>query len=191
MNPNPVISVKKEGTVLYSNEAGKLLLNKWSVGVGEKLSGSIIDFMQKAISQNSVEKMEVKVENEVYLITLYPIPDAGKVNIYGFDISDQIKIERELQECTEKYRDIVETANKVNTKLKETFDHLEELIRKRTLELEDAYISRKESEMRLAEAQMIAHVGNWDWNLVTDEMSWSDEMYRIFGLDPTESCTIQ
>ena len=30
---------------------------------------------------------------------------------------------------------------------------------------------------------MIAHVGNWDWNLVTNEMYWSDEMYRIFGLD--------
>ncbi len=54
------------------------------------------------------------------------------------------------------------------------------------MELEDAYISLKESETRLAKAQMIAHVGNWDWNLVTDEMSWSDEMYRIFGFDSQE-----
>ena len=40
----------------------------------------------------------------------------------------------------------------------------------------------KESEKRLAEAQKIAHVGNWDWDLITDELYWSDEMYRIFGL---------
>ncbi len=44
----------------------------------------------------------------------------------------------------------------------------------------------KESEKSLAEAQKISHVGSWDWNLVTDEMSWSDETYRIFGLDPKE-----
>ena len=84
---------------------------------------------------------------------------------------------------------IIETANEVNAKLKDTLNHLEELVRKRALELEDAYISLKENEMRLAEAQMIAHVGNWDWNLVTDEMYWSDEMYRIFGVDSQKFST--
>lgn len=54
------------------------------------------------------------------------------------------------------------------------------------MEFEDAYISLKESETRLAKAQMTAHVGNWDWDLVTDEMSWSDDMYRIFGFDSQE-----
>ena len=77
----------------------------------------------------------------------------------------------------------IETANEVNAKLKETFNHLEELVRKRTLELESAYILLKENELRLAEAQLIAHVGNWDWNLVSNDMYWSDEMHRIFGLD--------
>ena len=38
----------------------------------------------------------------------------------------------------------------------------------------------------LAEAQKMAHIGNWDRNLVTDEIYWSDEMYRIFGLNPQE-----
>lgn len=66
------------------------------------------------------------------------------------------------------------------------FGHLEELVRKRILGLENAYISLKESETRFAKAQMIAHVGNWDWDLVTDEMSWSDDMYRIFGFDSQE-----
>lgn len=38
--------------------------------------------------------------------------------------------------------------------------------------------------MRLSEAQKIAHIGSWDWNLVTGEVYWSDELYRIFGLAP-------
>jgi PAS domain S-box-containing protein len=41
-------------------------------------------------------------------------------------------------------------------------------------------------EQRLAEAQRIAHLGSWEWDMVYDELSWSDEVYRIFGLQPQE-----
>jgi PAS domain S-box-containing protein len=68
--------------------------------------------------------------------------------------------------------------------LKETLDNLETLVKKRTAELERAYNSLKESENSLAEAQEMAHLGNWDWNLITGEMNWSDEMCLIFGLNP-------
>ena len=30
----------------------------------------------------------------------------------------------------------------------------------------------------------MAHVGNWDWDIVRNELRWSDEIYRIFGLTP-------
>ena len=42
----------------------------------------------------------------------------------------------------------------------------------------------REREASLAAAQHIAHLGNWDWNIVTGELEWSDEIYRIFGLAP-------
>ena len=41
-----------------------------------------------------------------------------------------------------------------------------------------------QSEQRLASAQRIAHLGNWDWNVKTGELFWSDEIYRIFGREP-------
>ena len=44
----------------------------------------------------------------------------------------------------------------------------------------------KESEKGLAEAQKMAHIGNWDWDIATDKAYWSDEMYRIFGRNPQE-----
>ncbi|MGA2259199.1 MAG: PAS domain-containing protein, partial [Thermoguttaceae bacterium] len=40
----------------------------------------------------------------------------------------------------------------------------------------------RESEGKLEEAQCIAHVGHWDYDLDTDRFNWSDETYRIFGL---------
>jgi PAS domain S-box-containing protein len=44
----------------------------------------------------------------------------------------------------------------------------------------------RESEGRLGEAQRIAHVGHWDNDLDNDRFNWSDEAYRIFGLQPQE-----
>lgn len=38
-------------------------------------------------------------------------------------------------------------------------------------------------------AQEIAKIGSWDWDLINDELYWSDEMYRIFGLEPEENRT--
>jgi len=49
------------------------------------------------------------------------------------------------------------------------------------VQLDKAYKSLKESEEGLAEAQKMAHIGNWEWDIVTDEVYWSDEFYRIFG----------
>src|SRR6201987_5854588 len=46
--------------------------------------------------------------------------------------------------------------------------------------------SLQESKARLEEAQSVAHVGYWDWDLETGEILWSDETYRIFGFKPQE-----
>ena len=41
----------------------------------------------------------------------------------------------------------------------------------------------KKSEAELKKAQQISHVGNWVWHISTNRLEWSDEMYRIFGID--------
>jgi PAS domain S-box-containing protein len=159
-NPNPVLCVEKDGTVLYSNDAGKPLLREWGVRVEEKLPSSIVDLVQRVISQNSSEKIEVKAGNRVYSVAFHPLPEEECVNIYGFDITESRKAE---------------------TELKFTLDNLDKLVKERTTELEKAYNSLKGSEVSLSEAQRMAHIGNWDWNLVTGKACWSDELYRIFG----------
>jgi PAS domain S-box-containing protein len=42
----------------------------------------------------------------------------------------------------------------------------------------------KKSESNLAEAQQIAHIGSWEWNLKTGDINWSNELYSIYGVDP-------
>ena len=44
----------------------------------------------------------------------------------------------------------------------------------------------RESEKRLARAQEMAHLGNWELDVAQNRVIWSDEVYRIFGLQPEE-----
>lgn len=40
------------------------------------------------------------------------------------------------------------------------------------------------SNDELQDAQQLAHIGSWQWDLATSETQWSAEFYRILGLDP-------
>ena len=42
------------------------------------------------------------------------------------------------------------------------------------------------SAKQLNEAQQIAQVGHWDWDVSTNHLTWSDNLYSIYGLDPAE-----
>lgn len=42
------------------------------------------------------------------------------------------------------------------------------------------------SEEQLRRAQEIAHLGSWNLDLIENRLTWSDEVYRIFGLQPQE-----
>ena len=50
----------------------------------------------------------------------------------------------------------------------------------RIAELE-AELSR--SRRLLADAQQLARIGSWEWDLQTDVVTWSDELWRIYGLE--------
>jgi PAS domain S-box-containing protein len=39
-------------------------------------------------------------------------------------------------------------------------------------------------ERQLAVAQQITHIGSWEWDVRTNAVTWSDELYRIYGLSP-------
>ena len=52
-------------------------------------------------------------------------------------------------------------------------------------ELEEAHEQlKKRSESQLAEAQSLARLGSWEWDIEHDAITWSDEMFRLYGLEP-------
>jgi diguanylate cyclase (GGDEF)-like protein/PAS domain S-box-containing protein len=61
---------------------------------------------------------------------------------------------------------------------------LEKIILRRLVSEQVEKIRRREQQ--LSEAQKITHLGSWEWDVATGRGGWSDEMYRICGLEPEE-----
>jgi PAS domain S-box-containing protein len=68
------------------------------------------------------------------------------------------------------------------TKLKE----IEAALRAEAVQREIALAKLRESRDALVDAQRLGRVGNWEWEVPSDSTVWSEELYRIFGLDSTQ-----
>ena len=68
---------------------------------------------------------------------------------------------------------------RAQTALMKAAEELEERVERRTAEL-------RISEQRMLEAQALSHVGSFHWNIAENRVTWTDEMYRVFGQTPQE-----
>ncbi|HMB25598.1 MAG TPA: PAS domain S-box protein, partial [Anaerolineales bacterium] len=115
--------------------------------------------------------------------TIAPLRDAqGKITHFvatGKDITDHKLDEEKLRQA---YDELELRVQERTEELRIANSELEEEIRVRQ-QVEDAL---RQSEERLSRAQEIAHLGSWELDLVHNRLTWSDEVYRIFGLQPQE-----
>lgn len=74
------------------------------------------------------------------------------------------------------YDDVTE-AKQLEEELRIAHAELEQRVEERTQALRDG-------EARLLNAQRIANLGSWDRDIATDQLYWSDQIYRIVGLEP-------
>ena len=51
-------------------------------------------------------------------------------------------------------------------------------------ERDEAERELRQAAAKLAEAQQLSHIGSWEWDIATDTITWSDELFRIYGVDP-------
>ncbi len=137
-NPNPVLRISREGKVLYSNPAGRIVLRKWKSSNGESVPPKWVKLIKQAFGRKNAESEEIEVGNKTYLVTIVPVLGEGYANLYGIDITARKKVLQKL----------------------------------------------KDNRRHLIKAQRIAKIGSWEWNSLTDELYWSDEVYNIFGVSP-------
>ncbi|HEY9900068.1 MAG TPA: ATP-binding protein [Pantanalinema sp.] len=77
-----------------------------------------------------------------------------------------------------------ETFNQMADQIQGYTRDLECMVGARTRELMQLNEVLRERERKLVQAQHIAQLGSWEWDLTQDRITWSEEYYRITGKDP-------
>jgi PAS domain S-box-containing protein len=64
---------------------------------------------------------------------------------------------------------------------------IEQTVAERTAELRREIEERKQIQEQLAQAQKIARMGSWEWDLKQNKVNWSEETQRLYGRKPEDS----
>jgi len=91
---------------------------------------------------------------------------------------------RELEVINHKLQQEIIDRLRAEVSLQEAKEELERRVLDRTAALKEANEQLRVSEATLLEAQQIAHIGNWNYDVATDQVIWSGELFYIFGLEP-------
>ena len=96
-NPNPVIRVDGEDTILYANSSSQPLLDQWDLRVGRAVPQELRTKIAQARRAQEPTETELKLANRTFAILSVPIKGADSVNLYGRDITDRKRAEAELE----------------------------------------------------------------------------------------------
>ena len=150
--------------------------------------------IENKISTYSIEKRCIHKDGSVVWVNLtvalvrecVKSKDPKYFIIVVEDISQRKKAETELAKAKDGLEDQVKERTR---KLWLVINQLREEINYR--ERVEIALRKSEAETRslaslLAEAQKVAHVGCWEFDVSTHQLTWSDELFRIVGVKPGE-----
>ncbi len=71
-----------------------------------------------------------------------------------------------------------------------SFNTMQDEVARTAVALDGARENLRSTHRHLQEAQRIGRLGSWTWHPATDDVQWSAELYRIFGVDPSSSVSL-
>ncbi|MFC1782771.1 response regulator [Planctomycetota bacterium] len=117
-NPNPVLRITKDGKVLYCNKAGEQLLSKWNAEVGKKVPEKWYNLIDDVFTSGKKTEEE-KVEDKTFSIVVAPVKEAGYVNMYARDITE----EKQAGEALKSAKKNAEAANQAKSEFLANMSH--------------------------------------------------------------------
>lgn len=158
------------------------ILNHSSVGIlSYKVDGQCVFANEKVALIVGTTVAELLTQN---FHTIAAWKNSGLYDLVQRAISTQSPATADLHHLSTFGKDVWMTAHCITFQSKGE-DHILLSISDIT-ERKQAEQALLESEQRLKRAQEIAHLGSWELDLINDRLTWSDEVYRIFGLEPQQ-----
>jgi PAS domain S-box-containing protein len=108
-NPNPMLRIGHDGTVLYANEASEPVLRHWGCDVRERVPDHIHQDIERVLTSGNPAEVEVECGAAWYSFVLTPVADADYVNLYGRDHTKRKLAEQALRESETLYHSLVDT----------------------------------------------------------------------------------
>jgi PAS domain S-box-containing protein len=98
-DPNPVLRVAQDGTLLYINDAGLRFLPQWNLQVDREVPPILQEAVVQSMRNETTQTLDLEHGERLYAFYVAPIVSAGYANLYGHDIteSSQVKALRDAE----------------------------------------------------------------------------------------------
>jgi PAS domain S-box-containing protein len=180
-NPFPVLRLSGDGTILYSNKPGQVLLEQWDCEIGSKVPNNWYALIRKSLRYLRPLVEKIQCGSRLFSFAIAPVTDGQYVNLYGRDVTIQ-----------EQIKDV----------LRKSRDELDRRVKERTAELDKTVVAlQKEMEQR-ERAQEIARAERQRFNEVLETlpvyicllnadyyMPFANRVFReLFDYSPDKKC---
>ncbi len=197
LNPNPVLEVDYSGNITFANAAALAILE--NLGLENQTRAFLppdLDILTEIAEGEggTVFCREVEISGVFFEESIHFPEEFQAIRIYARDITLQKRAEMERQEFLEKLQASEEELQVINEELQVQNEELqtqaEELLATNQ-DLHEAHYALGESQRDLNRAQAVAHTGSWRLNMPRNELLWSEETYRIFGIPQGKALTYE
>ncbi len=188
LNPNPVLEVDASGNITFANAASFNALER--LGLKNQVQAFLPAGLDKIIKTaartgETVFYREVEINGAYFGETVSFVREFEAIRIYARDITLQKQAEMARLEFLEKLQvseeELQATVEELQVQTEELHAQAEELLAANQ-DLHAAHAALQESRDDLNRAQAVAHTGSWRVDVRKNALLWSDETYRIFGI---------
>ena len=147
-NPNPIVRVSTDGSVLYCNPAA-VEMSGWTCVVGQPMDYRLLPLVTQAIAEGEEAQQDIAIGKSFYSVWVAPFPGEGYANVYGRNVTERKLAEEALRQRTLELQQLTQTLEQQVQERTEELEVANEELRTEIDECIRADIELKKSESNL------------------------------------------